>query len=173
VSSRSSWFGTRRRDAQPFNREDVPRQVGSRLSSQTLGVTKGMSAVEASSMCDLAFRLSVSSLGSPHLHASRAEQVAAQNQALGSRIPQALGAFVVRSACCGSRPLRRRSGRVSQSAGRRFQGLVGASRRLNSQQLSAAVEGSAMPARVARPKKYCAKESTESSRPAGQWPCQA
>ena len=28
------------RDAQPFNREDVPRQAGSRLSSQTLGLSK-------------------------------------------------------------------------------------------------------------------------------------
>jgi hypothetical protein len=29
------------RDAQPFNREDVPRQAGSRLSSQTLGASSG------------------------------------------------------------------------------------------------------------------------------------
>jgi hypothetical protein len=44
--------------------------------------------------------------------------------------------FVVRGACRGSRPLRKRSSRVSPSEGRRFQLVVGASRRLNSQQLS-------------------------------------
>jgi hypothetical protein len=96
------------------------------------------------------------------LRASRAEQLAAQNQALSSRALRgfaASGALVVRSACCGSRPLRKRSSRVSQSAGRRFQVVVGASRRLNSQQLSAAMEGSARPARPAR-LKYSAKENT-------------
>jgi hypothetical protein len=97
------------------------------------------------------------------LRASRAEQLAAQNQALSSRALRALGAMVVRGACCGSRPLRKRSGRVSQSTGRRFQVVVGASRRLNSQQLSAAMEGSARSARAARPE-YSAKENTGLSR---------
>jgi hypothetical protein len=120
--------------------------------------------MEASSMCDLASGLFGSSLGSPHLHASRAEQVATQNQALGSHIPQALGAVVVaRGACCGSRLLRKRSSRVSRSKGSGFQVMVGASRRLNSQKLSAAMEGSARSARAAR-RRYSAKENTGPSR---------
>jgi hypothetical protein len=119
--------------------------------------------MEALSMCDPASGSLSTSLRPPHLCASRAEQLAARSQALVSRIPQALGAFVVRSACWGSRPLRRRSGRVSQSTGRRFQSVVGASRRLNSQQLSAAMEGSARSARMAR-QTYSAKEITGPSR---------
>jgi hypothetical protein len=129
--------------------------------------------MEASSMRDLASGSLGANVRPLNLCASRAEQVAAQNQALGSRIPQAISAFVVRSACCGSRPLRKRSGRVSRSAGRRSQVMVGASRRLNSQQLSAAMEGSASSARVARPKKYSAKENTGPSRLARSEPCQA
>jgi hypothetical protein len=129
--------------------------------------------MEASSMCDLVSGSLGASLRPMHLCASRAEQLAAQNQALGSRVLLALGAFVVRSACCGSRPLRRRSGRVSQSTGRRFQAVVGASRRLNSQQLSAAMEGSASSALVARPKKYSAKDNTGPPRLARSEPCQA
>jgi hypothetical protein len=71
-------------------------------------------------------------------------------------------AFVVRGACRGSRPLRKRSSRVSPSEGRRFQLVVGASRRLNSQQLSAAMEGSARSAPLARLKRI-AKDNTGSS----------
>jgi hypothetical protein len=71
--------------------------------------------------------------------------------------------FVVRAACRGSRPLRKRSSRVSPSEGRRFQVVVGASRRLNSQQLSAAMEGSARSAPLARLKRN-AKDNTGSSR---------
>jgi hypothetical protein len=127
--------------------------------------------MEASSMWDLASGALGASLRPLHLCASRAEQLAAQSQAPGSRVPQALGAFVVRSACCCSRPLRKRSSRVSRSTGRGFQVVVGASRRLNSQQLSAAMEGSARPARVARPKKYSAKENA--GRRAWQGRCRA
>jgi hypothetical protein len=118
----------------------------------------------ASSMCDLASGSLGANLRPQHLCASHAEQFAARNQALGSGIPQALGASGVRSACCSSRPLRKRSSRVSQSTGRRFQAMVGASRRLNSQQLSAAMEGSARSARVARSKKDSAEENTGPSR---------
>jgi hypothetical protein len=128
--------------------------------------------MEASSMCDLASGSLGADFRPLHLCAPRAEQLVAQNKALGSRVLLALGAFVVRSACCGSRPLRKRSSRVSRSVGRRFQGLVGASRRLNSQQLSAAMEGSASSARVAR-FKYSAKENTSRRAWQGQWPCQA
>jgi hypothetical protein len=71
--------------------------------------------------------------------------------------------FVVRGACRGSRPLRKRSSRVSSSEGRRFQLVVGASRRLNSQQLSAAMEGSARSAPLAKLKRS-AKDNTGSSR---------
>jgi hypothetical protein len=120
--------------------------------------------MEASSMCGLASASLGAHLWSVQLCASRAEQLAARNQALASRVPQVLGAFGVRSACCGSRPLRLRSGRVSRSTGRRFQAMVGASRRLNSQQLSAAMEGSARSARVARSKKDSAEENTGPSR---------
>ena len=37
-----------RSDAQPFNREDMPRQAGSCLSSQTLGIRESRSGVESS-----------------------------------------------------------------------------------------------------------------------------
>jgi hypothetical protein len=118
----------------------------------------------ASSMCGLASGSLGASLWPLHLYASRAEQLAAQSQALGSRVLRALVVVVVvRGACCGSRPLRKRSSRVSRSTGRRFQAMVGASRRLNSQQLSAAMEGSARPARVAR-SKYSAKKNAGPSR---------
>jgi hypothetical protein len=93
-------------------------------------------------MCGLASGSLGASLWPLHLCASRAEQLAAaQNQALSSRVPRAVaasGVLVFRSACCGSRPLRKRSSRVSRSKGSGFQVVVGASRRLNSQQLSAA-----------------------------------
>jgi hypothetical protein len=109
--------------------------------------------MEASSMCGLASGSLGASCWPPRLCASRAE-LPAQNQAVSYGVLQALGPFVLRSACCGSRPLRKRSSRVSPSVGRRFQVVVGASRRSaapGSQYWSAAKDGSAGLARLRRP----------------------